>query len=315
MDNSTNCNNDNINNSYFNLSVDKDQEMNNIDLFDLRPNFDFNCNKPVDKNINANYIFEFSSKTNMNLKEKKEEEIKGEINQIKDDKTNFTNYPIDKKEKINEKKICLLGRKKREDSGSGDHNKFCDDNLRRKCKHLVLDSTLNFINDKIYEKFEGNIGYGIFVKKLLIINQKQKSDASIQYNKNFLKKTLGEIFSEEISSRYTSHHPLHNYFLIKALTSDKNEERQNYFKKLFRITFIDCLNHFIGIKMIEELKGLDTFENIKTKYKDDTDYLKSLRYCTMNYEDIINNKRARTRKRKENKIAKKSSQKIIKNIN
>ena len=141
---------------------------------------------------------------------------------------------------------------------------------------------------------------------MLILNQKQKSNASIQYNKDFLKKTLGEIFSEEISSRYTSHHPLHNYFLIKALTSDKNEERQNYFKKLFRITFIDCLNHFIGIKMIEELKGLDTFENIKTKYEDDKDYLKSLENCITNYENIINNKRARIRK--ENKKAKKFSE-------
>jgi hypothetical protein len=72
MDNSTNCNNDNINNSYFSLSVNKDQEMNYIDLFDLRPNFDFNFNKPVDKNINANNIFGFSSEANMNLKEKKE---------------------------------------------------------------------------------------------------------------------------------------------------------------------------------------------------------------------------------------------------
>ena len=230
----------------------------------------------------------------MNIKKAKDE-----MNHIKD-KTNVNNEPINKKEKINKKgKNFLLGRKKREDLGSGKHNKFCDDNLRKKCKHLVLDNTFNFINDKIKEMYNGNLGKGMFVKKLLILNQKQKSEASIQYNKDFMKKSLVEIFSEEISSRYTIHHPSHNYFLIKALSNEKDKNKKNYFTKLFSITFIDCLKHFIGSKKIEELEGLKTFENVKEKYEDDEDYLKSLEYCIMNYEDIINNKR--TRIRKENK--------------
>ena len=33
-----------------------------------------------------------------------------------------------------------------------------------------------------------------------------------------------------------------------------------YFKKLFSITFIDCLKHFIGSQKIEELEGLKEFE-------------------------------------------------------
>ena len=282
---------DKIDDPYFNLSVDKAPIMNNRDSFDYRPNCDLDSNVPVNNNIIANNIIGLPTKETMSINEKKDER-----NPIKDDKTNYTNYSIDKKKKINKKgQISLLGRKKRAESQDGEHNKFSDDNLRKKVKHLVLDTAFNFINDKINEIYKGNIGHGIFIKKLLLINQKQKSESSIQYNKDFLQKTLGEIFSEKISSRYTKHNPYHNYFLIKALTSDKNENN-NYFKKLFNITFIDCLEHFIGIKKVEELEGLDTFENIKTKYEDDADYLKSLKFCIMNYEKIINNKRTRIRK-------------------
>ena len=283
---------DKIDDPYFNLSVDKAPIMNNRDSFDYRPNCDLDSNVPVNNNIIANNIIGLPTKETMSINEKKDER-----NPIKDDKTNYTNYSIDKKKKINKKgQISLLGRKKRAESQDGEHNKFSDDNLRKKVKHLVLDTAFNFINDKINEIYKGNIGHGIFIKKLLLINQKQKSESSIQYNKDFLQKTLGEIFSEKISSRYTKHNPYHNYFLIKALTSDKNENN-NYFKKLFNITFIDCLEHFIGIKKVEELEGLDTFENIKTKYEDDADYLKSLKFCIMNYEKIINNKRTRIRKK------------------
>ena len=282
---------DKIDDPYFNLSVDKAPIMNNRDSFDYRPNCDLDSNIPVNNNIIANNIIGLPTKETMNINEKKDEK-----NPIKDDKTNYTNYSIDKKKKINRKgQISLLGRKKRAESQDGEHNKFSDDNLRKKVKHLVLDTAFNFINDKINEIYKGNIGHGIFIKKLLLLNQKQKSESSIQYNKDFLQKTLGEIFSEKISSRYTKHNPYHNYFLIKVLTSDKNENN-NYFKKLFNITFIDCLEHFIGIKKVEELEGLDTFENIKTKYEDDADYLKSLKFCIMNYEKIINNKRTRIRK-------------------
>ena len=205
-----------------------------------------------------------------------------------------------KRDKNEKKKKSLLGRKRKGDSGIGSHSKYSDDNLRRKCKHLVLDNDLKFLNEKIKEKYNGNIGHGIFVKQLLIINQKQKSDNTIQSNKDFLKKTLGEIFSENISSKYTTYKPCHNKLLINELKNEKDEDKKNYFKKLFSITFIDSLKHYRGTENIEELKGMKGFNDIKSKYKDDTDYLKSLEYYIMNYEEILNKKRVRKSKKKEN---------------
>lgn len=227
MENSIDCDN-NEDNLFLNLSVDKNSAIHNRDLFEYRLNSDFDFNEPAAiKNININNIIGLPTKTTTtNIKE-----IKDEIEQNKDGKTSTINYQIDKKKKKNKAgQICLLGRKKRAFSGTGEHNKFCDDNLRKKCKHLVLENTFNFINDKIKEIFKGNIGYGQYVKKLFLIKQKMKSESSVQFNKDFLLKTLGEIFSEEISSRYTNHPSSHNFFLIKALTSDKNENNKNYQK-------------------------------------------------------------------------------------
>ena len=265
----------------------------------------FNYNKPCNNNTNRNNpLFGLPTRDTINEKEiedKDKDKDKDKMNHIIPEDT-YINYPAET-DKIETKKKSSLGRKRRDDSEGGEHNKFSDDNLRRKCKHLVLDNTFNFINDKIKDKYNGNIGNGRYVKKLLTLNQKQISDATIAFNKVFLNKTLGDIYSEKISSRYNSYHPFHNKYLIKILTSDENKDK-DYFKKLFSITFVDCLKHFRGSIKIEELEGLIGFDDIKSKYEDDSDYLKSLEYYIMNFEEIMKNKKTRTRKanKKEKKV-------------
>ena len=202
----------------------------------------------------------------------------------------------------NEINDSIFTKKKRERLKiNGAHNKFSDDNLRRKCKHLILKTTLDYINDQILQKYNNNVGNGIFRKQLLTINQKQKADATVQFNKDFLEKSLKEIFSENISSRYTIFPINHNQKVINELINDKDEEKSQYFKNLFKLTFTQCLEHFRQTKFYEELKGLNGLIFIKNKYGNDPDYLETLNYYIMNYENITNNKRARNRKKKEKK--------------
>ena len=262
---------------------------------------DFDYNSALFKDINEDNIkCGISTKETMNKNKSKNKDNKDGMNKIKADET-FSNYS-NEKNKNEKKQNNLLGRKKKGESGrSCRNNKYSDDNLRRKTKHLVLDNVLKFINEKIKEIYNGEINHGIFVKKLLIINKKQKSDVSVQFNKEFLNKTLGEIYSQNISTRYNSYDPCHNIKLVKILMSDKDEDKKNYFKKLFSITFIDCLKHFRGTQKIEELEGLKEFNNIKSQYKDDVDYLRSLENFIMNYEEITNSKK------QENEIQKKKS--------
>jgi hypothetical protein len=47
-----------------------------------------------------------------------------------------------------------------------------------------------------------------------------------------LNKTLGEIFSEDISSRYTNNRKDHNKILIEKLMEDKDEAKKKLFSKI-----------------------------------------------------------------------------------
>ena len=233
-----------------------------------------------------------------NFTEKEEEKfINGNqiINEENDNKINSEMESISKKEKENTNDNKAVIKKKRGRPGTtGDHNKFSDDNLRRKVKHLLLDDLINFINNKIYKIYNGQIGNGIFIKKLLTLNQRQKTDSTIQFNKDLLQKNLGEIFSDDISSKYTIFPFEHNRKLIKQFLNEEDEEKKEYFKKLFSLTFMDSLEHFRGSKIINELKGLKGIESIKS---DDEEYLKQLKYYFNHYETIIFNKRSRNKKK------------------
>ena len=281
-------------------NFDKEIEGNEENATDLQENQNDNdCNShPVNKN-NKDIKEEDNccQKTDPETKnkeeqinlEKKESIIpKEEILKVENTEEDINKLKNDLTQPLNKKR----GRPKAGNNEST-HTRFSDDNLRRKVKHIVLQNTMNFINEKIREIY-GNIGSGIFIKKLLIINQRQKTNATILFNKEFLNKTLGEIFSEDISSRYTNNRKDHNKILIEKLMEDKDEAKKNYFQKLFNITFVDCLEHFRGDKEIEELKGLISFKDLELEdIKKDKEYQETLNHYVYYYEIITSRKKER----------------------
>ena len=160
---------------------------------------------------------------------------------------------------------------------------------------------MKFINNKINEFYEGNIGNGIFRKELLTINQKQKANAKVQFNQEFLNKILGDIFSEDISTRFTIYPLNHNRQVITDLRNETDVSKRIYFNNLFNISFLECLKHFRGDIVIDELIGLSGMKNVEETFKEDYEYLETLQYYIMNYEDITKNKKKRNRKKKDEK--------------
>ena len=61
---------------------------------------------------------------------------------------------------------------------------------------------------------------------------------------------------------------------------------------------MDALKHFRGTHKTEELNGLTGVDSIRQEYKNEPEYLQNLEYYIFNYEEIINKKRAR-KKRKQ----------------
>ena len=201
-------------------------------------------------------------------------------------------------EPISEKKFLQKkrGRKSKSEKNNeenGEHNKYSNDNMQRKIKRLIIKNTQDLINYNISEKDFSS-------PKLLTLNQEQIFNSKVEFNKAFLQKTLKDIFSENISNRY--HKPSdYNKTLIDNLINSGKEENKIFFKKLFDVKFIECLEHFRKSKEIDVLKGLTLFDDLinykKDKNFEDKAYVKGIRQLLMNYETIIGQKKERNRKK------------------
>jgi hypothetical protein len=196
---------------------------------------------------------------------------------------------------IKKKKV---GRKRKLDYE--DNHKITNDNMIRKCKHLVINNCIEFLNFQIKKIYHNNIGEGILIMKILDINQIQKSDNKLESTKLFLNKKLSEIFSVDISSKYTSFLPDHNKILISRLLNEEDIEKREKFQKIFNLTFADCIQLFLGNnnKYIE-FEGFPVLDEIKDELNEDNEYLEKIKNFLLNFEDIIKHKKPRKRNKKE----------------
>ena len=196
----------------------------------------------------------------------------------------------------------ILLNNKRNDNNkkqSSKHTKYSYDNLKRECKHLVIENVMKFINNKIYEVYEGNINNGLLKKKLLKLNQAQKINADVEFNKIFLNKTLKDILSQNITKQITLYEPDHNKKVIDKIIIEK----QDIFEKIFNLTFIQCLDHFIENKKIEELNGLTLYSELKeeiiNKYENDGEsYYENLKLFLKQFQNKINRAKSRKKRKK-----------------
>ena len=259
-------------------------------------------NKESDNNYSINYFEEKITKDMTDLDQKNDyKENKKEYNNIKHD-----NFFIDIKQGLNlletqrdlneskEKKI--LGRKRKNESDDkAKHNRFSDDNSRRKIKRIIISKLHEFINKKIEEKYDGNIGEGMNKKKLMKLCQDQISNASVKFNQEFLFKSLEEIFSEKISGRITNYTEDRNKEIVFELINEPNTEISNYFKGLFKLNFKTCLEYFRDEIDNEYLEGFIKFKELKNEYieAEGKDYIDHIEVYLKNYEKILKNKKPR----------------------
>ncbi len=271
---------------------------------ELKDDFSFplNNNYLLTPLINNNNNFNFYIKENQKqTKVTIDNENRNEKLKLFNIKKNYieTNHCSDKaldSKESNERK-GNLGRKRKNDNTPRYHNKYSPDNILRKCKHIILNQLLIFINQKIKELYNGKIGNSIFKKELLTLNKEQKFNSKVIYNKNFLNKTLGDIFSDDISTKYSSYFPYHNKDLIMRLRNEEDQNKKNYFEKLFNITYLQSINHFIGLQKVDELNGLKCFSQLKGEMDEEEEYINCIEYFLKNYESITMKKKPRNRKK------------------
>ena len=133
------------------------------------------------------------------------------------------------------------------------------------------------------------------------LNQNQKTNADVDFNKKLLTKTLRDIFSQNITRKIRLFESDHNKKLIETIIKEKKDQ----FQKLFNLTFVQCIEHFAGNKEIEELRGLRLFSELKNeiidKYETDGEsYYENLKIFLKEFENKINKVKPRKKKKKNN---------------
>ena len=307
-------------------------------FFSYQPNNILNKITPIYSDIDSDsdYINEFGQNEQNNIKYIKLEDILPLIfNESNEDKNDEESYDLlyrngKDDSQSNEKKLLfginhkesiqlkmrnniylkkpfkekkLIGRKKKSNEGLGEHNKFSDDNLIRKVKNIVLETTSLFINQKIalaYSSDNQNSQNVLKNKQLLKLSQKQVEKKNVEYNKSFLNRTLQSIFSEDISTKYKKYNVKHNKNLIEELLNEEDEEKRLFFQAIFNLSFLDVLKHFRGSILIKELSGINSFNDYlnKTDFgKNSKEYKEILSIFMNNYEKIVMGKHSRKGKK------------------
>ena len=290
---------DSFNQNYPYLNRESQYISNFVDIDDY-PGFNINKNNQINfEELDLNVDMSKINNTSESMKQSKKKYSNISVRHIKNKIFNIT-----KKAKIN--KIKNLNTDKTDYSTIKETkiNNFINeiyipDIFVKKIKMLVLKKSYNFINEKIIKIFNNNIGKGICIKQLLPINKFVLYHSSVEEDKEFLNKKLKEIFSS-ISNKYTSVLNTKNKNLIDDLIN--LEEHGKYFKELFELSFLDCLEHIRGTKnseLLDELPKIDDIINNEGIL--DEDEINIYKDVINNYELIIEKKKKRrTKKTKKN---------------
>ena len=276
--------NDNNNNNFFNISND--------------PNY--KCNEIEQKNIISNNSFSIVTFNFAIIDEKNDLTINSNQEKMK-----ITSDEVQLPKKLGRKtkRKPVINPENNNDNNNDNnninnsivHDKFTDDNMKKKCKNIVLKCILEFINNKIKKLYNNDIGHGNYEKNLKTLGEKSKMTTTADSYSDFMKKKLKDIFSEKISTKYSNFSPEHNKMIIKSLIEEKDDSKKSYFGELFNLTFEDCLKNFRGDTGLDVLKGFKNLdfvkkELVKKSEENGEEYSEYFAYYIKNYEKLINKK-------------------------
>ena len=235
--------------------------------------------------------------------------------QKKDSSNSFNNDSNNKLENnSNEKEKNKLVRKRKIDKEKKlkDNTKVHDrnrrDNIQRKVKHIIIDSSLSLTNKILRKIHSHKQSERKFDYQLIKINYKLIENIKAEDDVDLSKKTLKWIFCQKKSTKYKQYEENHNANLIEKSLNDSNTEDKELLELILNKTFLEYMEFYFEKKYecIEALKGLKTFDeycginNSKEKKPDDEKYIQLLKDYAYNYIDNIKKIKKRNPKRKLN---------------
>ena len=163
------------------------------------------------------------------------------------------------------------------------------DNEIKKGRNILLNSIFRFVNKKISIFYNNDIGKGIGIKQFVKISKKELNHSNVEFDKNYLNKKLKEIFSGDISCKFTNFLINKNKELLQTLIEI------DYFKELFELTFLQCIEHINGTKFIPLLEGFETIDEmlLNEENKLNENDIENYKYIIVNYKQCVENKFSR----------------------
>ena len=232
-----------------------------------------NDNKPINKNVFINPFLRIET-TNLTKKQKI-----------------FNIYKMNKK----------IGRIKKNSGFIGKHNKLSEDNVIRKIKRRFLENVRLYINKEYknyYLKKKININNNNWLKK---ITPKFSIQIKKKDNIKWFNSKIFEVFSENLSLRYSSHCLDSNKKNIQKMLST-NES--NSVKDLLNTKVENLFSKYITDTKIEGFRTLkDDIKELQKKMKNSkqeniNEYLKKYEDTAKNMKDIFDKKSERNLNKK-----------------
>ena len=195
-------------------------------------------------------------------------------------------------------KLTKRGRKLKNSNEERNHNKKTFDNLLRRIKHCLLKGLKVLINKKIKDVFQNDEKLSFL--KILTLDQKQSNNSSVEFNRLFIHKSIKDIFSGKLTTKYKRKDlEKNNEESIKTLLSVKDIEKRNIFENIFKLEFIDVVNFIVGKRNdLVQLNELRLTEKFLKDMLIDEEYSKIIFYTMENMEEILKNKKSRKRNKK-----------------
>lgn len=302
-----------------------------ISNFSLNNNFSFdndNLDDNLDKSINYPYGISNSylpipnefdilfNDENMNNTNIKTQMTPNNVNIIKPD--NFIKENNLRVDEILLNKKRKIGRRSNEEklitnnNNEKYHDKYTNDNILRKVKHLLIESCFIFVNDIFKNTFKSNISKKTpkYENLLIKIDHKLIKEVKIDINRDISKQTIKWILTYDKCPKFTNYDDDHNEKLIEKCLNECNEENRKKLELLLNLTFSDFLDFYCG-KTTEYnniLVGLITFDQycesdyFKKKNPDFEEYKECLKDYLYNYEDKLNSTKERKPRKLRNNI-------------
>ena len=317
IQNTKSFNNISFNLDYFNKSYQKFDTkfiIPNIPNYSFQNSFNLSTSflnpNPFNKfnNNTFNNKFDFNDNNKLNISKQCTDSSLSFINQEK----NQTSAQMGPKKLIIKYINTRKGRKAKNSKTlltESKHTKFSEDNMMRKIKNKIVESSRLLVNKVFKDEINTIKNKTSYMRQEFSkIKGAFSQELNIKYNLFFYQMKIKDIFSLELSNKYTAIEKNFNKELIDYIFSEENKNYFNKTKILLEMSFhqffhdiflgeVQSWKSYFGINLMDNKYQIDNIlinlENVEDTVENNQKYIRQINALAHNYENFFLSKKTR----------------------